>query len=424
MLEKIFQVSEFNEFIALYLNQTGELVIEGEISDIKISQGKWLFLTIKDDISSVDIFATTYQIPSYDILETGMLVHVYGIPNLYRKTAKFSVNANRIVPAGSGSIKLAFEKLKQKLDLEGLFAPERKRQINKYPENIGLLTAKGSEAYKDFIKITKNRFGGIKIFFLPILVQGSEAPKDIIRGIKYLNFQYPKLDALVITRGGGSLEDLQAFNDEEVVRAIYGSKIPVISAVGHEGDISLSDLVADLRASTPSNAAELLFQDKRYLLGLLDSNLIRMENLLANKLYMYKKQIIENTNILNHSLSKQIHLLDEIIMNIESYIKLTLGRIDINNSNINQSYFKIYTCFNSKIENSKRDLVYYERLLKSNDYKNILKRGYSISRDKNGNILKSIKGIKSNDVLTSELYDGKIESEVIKLLNEEKRNID
>ena len=164
-MEKIFKVSEFNEFINVYLNQVGEITVEGEISQINISQGKWLFMTIKDESSSVEVFGILNTLPNYNLLEEGMLVHIYGVPRLYQKTGRFSISATQIMLAGEGSLKTAFEKLKSRLEKEGLFEKTRKRPLPMFPQKIGLITAKNSQAYYDFIKVLKARMGGIKIYF-------------------------------------------------------------------------------------------------------------------------------------------------------------------------------------------------------------------------------------------------------------------
>ena len=232
-MEIVYSVSEFLDFINAYLEGVPEVVVQGEISSIKLSQGRWYFITIKDEQSSVDIFAVGSQIPLCRQLEEGMLVNVYGYPKLYKKSGRFSLNATNITPAGEGGLKLAFEKLKLKLEAEGLFDPSRKREITKFPQKIGLITARDSQAYKDFVKVLDARIKGVKIYFYPASVQGRDALKEISAGIAHFNALMPDLDVLVLARGGGSLEDLYTFNTEELARAIYSSKIPIFTCDGH-----------------------------------------------------------------------------------------------------------------------------------------------------------------------------------------------
>src|SRR3989338_8023615 len=180
----IFQVSEFNEVVYTHLQLLGSVVVEGEISEIKVSQNKWLSLTIKDDKASLPVFGMIFQLSGWKALEEGMRVQVHGSPRLYQKTAKFSLWADNVVPAGEGALKLAFAKLKAQLESGGLFDPARKRPFPTFPERIGLMTAKNSQAYHDFTKVLRERMGGLKIFFYPIHVQGAESVSSILSGLE------------------------------------------------------------------------------------------------------------------------------------------------------------------------------------------------------------------------------------------------
>lgn len=411
--EKIFQVSEFNEFINIYLGKVGEVVIEGEITECKINQNKWLFITIKDNTSSVEVFGVTFQISGYSVLEPGMLVHVYGSPSLYPKTGKFSVHAKQIVPAGEGALKLAFEKLKEMLKKEGLFDEQRKRIIPEFPERIGLITAKDSKAYGDFIKLLGNRMGGLKIFFYPVNVQGKNSARSIVEAFNYFNNKHLDLNAIVIIRGGGSLEDLQSFNDETVARAIFSSKIPVICGVGHEDDLTISDLVSDRRASTPSNAAELLVRNRSDVLFEIKHNnqtiydkLINLLNDDNNKIrkcvHSLENAINYQTSIIRSAIStfiKNFSLFKHEIIDLEQNLHVVKGRI-LNGSNFWLKQQQL------RIEN-------VVRLLNSFDIQKVLKRGFSITFDNNGRVLKTIKYLNKDSHITTNLFDGKISSQVL-----------
>lgn len=413
MKEKVFQVSEFNEFINIYLSQVEEVIVEGEISQIKVSQKKWIFLTIKDKGSSVEVFGTVFQISGFDLLEPGMLVHVYGTPRLYKKTGRFSIFASRIVPAGEGALRLAFEKLKIKLEKEGLFAVERKRELPAFPERIGLITAKGSNAYGDFIKVLKARMGGIKIYFYPVTVQGRDSVTTIISALRYFNDHKSELDLLVLVRGGGSLEDLQSFNDEMVARAIFSSKIPVVCGVGHEDDVTIADLVCDLRASTPSNAAELIVRNRTDVINDINNKIYLIGSSLRQIIEGRKRRIFDNVNILQHSLRNRIlffnRAIDKFRMGFSGYIhKLSSLAEKINISK--QSLEKSARFW---IEAKKTSLVALTRLLESLDFKRVLKRGYSITFGKNGKILKSAVGIEKGDIIRTMLEKGRLDSKVL-----------
>jgi exodeoxyribonuclease VII large subunit len=256
----IFGVSDF---VAL-LNQTLEIaypfvVIEGELSNFKVSRNRWVYFDLKDESSSVRFFGTVYALPGP--LEDGMRVRVAGNPKLHAQYG-FSVSVQSITPVGEGSIKRAANLLEAKLATEGLFAPERKRILPYPPGRIALITAGNSAAYADFMKILNVRWRGATVDHYEVQVQGEPAPAQIAAAITSANNQAMPYDVLVITRGGGSADDLAAFNTEIVVRAVAGSRVPTLVAIGHEIDTSLAELAADKRASTPTNAAELLTPDR------------------------------------------------------------------------------------------------------------------------------------------------------------------
>ena len=245
------------------VNQTldyayASVLIEGEISSFKINQGKWVFFELKDENSSVSCFMTVFQLKIP--LEDGMKVVMRGTPKL-TKLGKFSFTVQKIQPVGQGNIKKAFELLKAKLQKEGLFESARKRPLPSNLTKIGVISSTGAAGYADFIKILNARWGGLKIQVAHTQVQGLDAPEQIIRALQFFN-ERSEVDVIAIIRGGGSADDLSCFNDEGLVREIARSKIPVITGIGHEVDTSLADLAADVRASTPSNAAEMLSRDR------------------------------------------------------------------------------------------------------------------------------------------------------------------
>ena len=250
------------EFIAV-VNQTLEyayspVMITGEVASYKVNQGKWVFFDIKDEESSIPCFMSLWslRVP----IEDGMKVVVSGVPKV-TKWGKFSFTVSSIKPVGEGSIKKAFELLKKKLAAEGLFDESRKRAVPADLTRLGVISSTAAAGYTDFIKIINARWGGMKVIVAHTQVQGMDAPDQIIRALKYFN-ERGNVQMIAILRGGGSADDLSCFNDEKLAREIAASKIPVITGIGHERDEALADLVADVRASTPSNAAEILTRDK------------------------------------------------------------------------------------------------------------------------------------------------------------------
>ena len=265
--ELIFSVSDFVGLLNQTLDYAYPVVtIVGELTNLRVSKNKWVYFDLKDDFSSVKFFGTVLQLPGP--LEDGLMLQVRGTPRLHNQFG-FSVNVQSMQPVGEGSLKKAAALLEAKLATEGLFDESRKRPLPYPPKRIGLVTSGESAAYHDFIKILDARWAGVDIELADVQVQGEPAPRQIVAAVEYFNTHAEPVDVLVVTRGGGSADDLAAFSTEQVTRAIAGSRIPTIVAIGHEVDISLAELAADKRASTPSNAAEMLTPDKRHEVALL-----------------------------------------------------------------------------------------------------------------------------------------------------------
>jgi len=256
-----------SDFIAV-TNQTLEYAyplveIEGEVASFKVNQGKFIFFDIKDAGGSLGCFMTVWQMRTP--IEDGMKVIVTASPKL-TQWGKFSLTVKAVRPSGEGALKKSFEILKAKLDKEGLFALERKRPLPVVPSHIAVISSTQAAGYADFIKILNDRWGGLRVEVAHVQVQGASAPDQIIRALNYFNSRDDLPEVVVIIRGGGSADDLSAFNDEQLVRAIAASRIPTLVGVGHEVDESLADLAADVRAATPSNAAQILVPDKQELI--------------------------------------------------------------------------------------------------------------------------------------------------------------
>jgi len=252
-----------SDFVAI-TNQTLEYAyplveIEGEVASFKVNQGKFVFFDIKDAGASVGCFMMVFQLRVP--VEDGMKVVITATPKL-TQWGKFSLTVKAIRPSGEGSIKKSFDLLREKLDKEGLFALERKRPLPTIPKHIGVISSPQAAGYADFIKIVNDRWRGLRIDVAAVTVQGSDAPDQIMRALNYFNAQEELPEVIVIIRGGGSADDLSAFNDEQLVRAIAASRVPTMTGIGHETDMSLSDMVADVRAATPSNAAQIIVPDR------------------------------------------------------------------------------------------------------------------------------------------------------------------
>lgn len=261
--DRALSVSEFVEL----LNQTYEYVfpsvsLVGELANFRVSKNKWVYFDLKDEASSVKCFGTVQLLREVGPIEDGMMLQVRGAPRMHNLYG-FSFNLQLLRPVGEGSIRRAAELLARQLQAEGLFDESRKRPIPYPPSHIGLITSRQSAAFVDFTKILAARWGGVRIDLVDVQVQGEAAPAQIIAAIERFNELANPPEVLVLIRGGGSADDLGAFSTESVVRAVAASRVPTLAAIGHEIDVSLSELAADKRASTPSNAAELLVPDKR-----------------------------------------------------------------------------------------------------------------------------------------------------------------
>jgi exodeoxyribonuclease VII large subunit len=290
------------EFVAL-LNQTLEyaypnVTVTGELANFRVSKNRWVYFDLKDATATVRFFGSVYQLPGP--LEDGMMVAVRGVPRLHPLYG-FSVTAQHIQPVGQGAIKKAAELLQAKLAAEGLFDPERKRPLPYPPAHIGLVTSGESAAYRDFMKIISARWGGLTITLIDVQVQGEAAPLQIVQAITQFNQMAAPPEVLVVTRGGGSAEDLQAFSTEQVTRAVAASRIPTIVAIGHEVDISLAELAADQRGSTPSNAAELLVPDRKALLHNLRIHQERLDHFAQRTIHDGRATLARHREILSGS---------------------------------------------------------------------------------------------------------------------------
>lgn len=357
-----------SEFVAL-LNQTLEfafsgVLITGEMANLRVSKNRWVYFDLKDENSTVKFFGTIYQLPGP--LEDGMMVKVRGLPKLHNLYG-FSVNIINIQLAGEGSIKRAAQLLEAKLKSEGLFEDSRKRPLMYPPSRIGLITSKQSAAYADFIKIINSRWRGIDINLIDVQVQGEVAPSQITTAIDQFNSIAEPPDVIIIIRGGGSPEDLAAFNTEQVTRAVAGSRVPTLVAVGHEIDFSLAELVADRRGSTPSNAAELLVPDRQTVLKNLIVSLHQLTLAGDIQLKSVKKELVEYVLNLSESVDSHLSEYSRYLTNSSRILNI------LNPESILQRGYAIVR--------SKQEIIKYSKQLKSGDIVNIqlAKGGFNAS---------------------------------------------
>ena len=274
MEQHVFSVTEVNQYIKSIIDgvpQLGDLLIRGELSNYKVYPSGHHYFTLKDGESAIRCVMFRSSAGRLRFRpESGMQVIAGGRISVYPRDGAYQLYCTSLSADGIGDLYVAFEQLKDKLNREGLFDPAHKKPLPLYPRRIAIVTSSAGAAVHDMIRILRRRYPIAKVLLLPVRVQGVEAPPEIVGAIRYAN-RWQLADVLIVGRGGGSIEDLWAFNDERVARAIYASEIPVISAVGHEPDVTISDFVADRRASTPSNAAEIAVPDQAELWKRLDS---------------------------------------------------------------------------------------------------------------------------------------------------------
>ena len=322
-----------SEIVAV-INETLEysfssVLIEGEVASFKVNQGKWIFFDLKDDETSIGCFMPLWSLKMP--IEDGMKVVVRGVPKLTR-WGKFSFTVSAVQPVGEGNLKKSFEMLKKKLEEEGLFDETKKRPLPEDLERLGVISSTAAAGYADFIKILNARWGGIKVSVAHTQVQGLDAAEQIIRALRYFN-ERNEVQVIAILRGGGSADDLAVFNNEDLVRAVVASKIPVIAGIGHEVDVSLVDLAADKRASTPSNAAELLVRDRKAEEEKIRKALNRTRQVILQEIERAEKNNSSKIERISRSLNEKYILpvlreTENKIYNIQQKIKNEISRYD------------------------------------------------------------------------------------------------
>lgn len=406
------EIISVKQFVAI-LNETlmfayPSVTIEGEVSGFKVNQGKWVFFDLKDDEASLGCFMplSTLKVE----LEDGMQVRVSGSPRL-TKWGKFSFTVRSIELAGEGALRRAYDLLKAKLEAEGLFAETRKRALPLIPRRIGLITSGQSAAYADFMKILNSRWGGIEVQLVDVQVQGAKAPAQIMAAFDYFDELADPVDVVVLIRGGGSLEDLQAFNTEAVCRAVAGSRTPTIVGVGHEVDTSLADLAADRRAVTPTDAARLAVPDRQEVRQRLRHLQRSMEACLSRHLRAAELDLTRRLSALQHHINlpkERLRLLESRLWHSlnhsRSEIRLSQQRLDGWQQRLLASQMLL-------LRQQAEQLTGMARVLASYDPKATLRRGYAIVR-KGEKVLKAASTVQPGDSLMIQLAKGQIGARV------------
>ena len=365
---------------------TSDLCIIGEVSRVSTASSGHSYFTIKDSDSSLDCALFRGGVGSEHI-QQGSEILVFGKVSIYCKSGRLQVIANLIQPSGTGLLQAKFEEMKTRLEKEGLFDVSRKRNLPKFPRVIGVVTSEDAAAWEDIKTTITNRFPKVEIHLSHSLVQGDAAPQQISEAIDLLN-NYSEVDVIIVGRGGGSVEDLWAFNEEIVARAIFSSKIPVVTGIGHETDFSISDMVADFSASTPTAAAVSVVPD------LLEIN----------------QQILNFKRRFNHNLSLELEKhKNSLSLKINTINQLSPD-FDYYKFRIDESMIKIDTLFSDQLRNITERIQRFEEKLSDLSPSNTISRGYSIVQNKkNGNIIKSKDDVEPGDKFSIQVSDGIID---------------
>lgn len=434
MNQDYIMVSDLNNYIKSMFEENTTLrkvYIKGEISNFKNHSRGHLYFTLKDDnsrISAVMFFNNTRSLNFSP--EDGMDVLVEGRVSCYPVQGTYQIYVERMELDGLGGLYIEYEKLKEKLAKEGLFDKTHKKPIPKFPKKIGIITASTGAAIKDIISTIKRRYKYCETILFPCLVQGKNAAPDIVRQIENAN-NYD-LDVLIIGRGGGSIEDLWAFNEEIVARSIYNSAIPIISAVGHEIDFTIADFVADLRAPTPTGAAEMAVPLALDLLNILSEKKQRLNaSIITNiKTKEHKLKELQNNYILRNPLALYEVKMQKLDNLIEKLNREILKKLDTNQNKLNilkensilknplnmyRSYYKDIEIYTDRLNNNIKNIIkekentncLYINKLKLLNPLNILDRGYSITQ-KNGKVIKSSQDLQKNDKINIKFKTGEI----------------
>lgn len=396
MALKPVRVSQLNSYIKRILQTDpilGNVSVIGEISNLKFHGSGHVYFSLKDETGKVNCFLAADNFSRLEFeLEEGLEIIASGYIYLYERGGSYSLNIRDIEISGQGNLAAEFLRLKSKLEKEGLFDTAHKKNIPAFPYRVAVVTSETGAAIRDIVKTIRRKNDFTDILIYPVLVQGPNAPDEISAAIDDLNQRYNDIDVIIVGRGGGSMEELWAFNEEIVVRSIFNSHIPIISAVGHETDFTISDFVADLRAETPTAAAERAVPDTF---------------LLREKLETYKLELKRNLNMILEDRKKQLKLLDPEAFgrDIQSHIIMDQIKLDT----VAQSMKELLVM---KINEYRHRLDILKTGLESCNPETILEKGYSVVTDTDGRIIKDAETLRKGDIITIKACRGSAQAAI------------
>ena len=396
MSQQILSVAQINEYIRSKMDADvllNQVAVKGEISNYKLYPSGHHYFTLKDESSALKcVMFKGNALRLRFRPENGMKIIAMGKISVFPRDGAYQLYCTAMAMDGVGDLYAAFEQLKKKLAAQGLFDPAHKKPLPKYPGTIGIITSSAGAAIHDMLRILRKRYPLSQVKLLPVRVQGVEAPGEIAAAIRYANY-YQLADLLIVGRGGGSMEDLWAFNDEQVAHAIYESKIPVISAVGHEPDVTISDYVADLRAATPSNAAELAVPDRDALVQSLDA----MSNAMATALNRQLKAAKQHLDVLSKSPA----------------LRSPTGYLEQKEKSLELFKNRMIAAENQIINRNNQRYIALTAKLDAMSPLKVLTRGYAMTQAADGTVVRSVKQVEAGERITVSLSDGKLSATVM-----------
>lgn len=396
MAQNVLSITQLNEYIRSRMEEDpalSQVAVRGEISNYKLYPSGHHYFTLKDENSALKcVMFKRNALRLRFRPENGMKVIAMGKVSVFPRDGAYQLYCTAMAMDGVGDLYAAFEQLKKKLAAQGLFDPAHKKPLPKYPGTIGIITSSAGAAIHDMLRILRKRYPMTRVRLLPVRVQGAEAPGEIAAAIGYAN-HFKLADLLIVGRGGGSIEDLWAFNDEQVAYAIYHSEIPVISAVGHEPDVTISDYVADLRAATPSNASELAVPDQDALRQSLDA----MSAAMASALSRQMKAARQHLNVLSQSPT----------------LRSPMGYIEQRGKGLELLKNRLIAAQNQQLTQKNSRYIAAVSKLDAMSPLKVLSRGYAMAQRENGEILRSVRQAEIGERLELSLSDGKLRATVM-----------
>ncbi len=396
MAQNVLSITQLNEYIRGRMDADPlltQVAVRGEISNYKLYPSGHHYFTLKDESSALRCVMFKGNAMRLRFRpENGMKIIAMGKVSVFPRDGAYQLYCSAMAMDGVGDLHAAFEQLKKKLAAQGLFDPDHKKPLPKYPGTIGIITSSAGAAVHDMLRILRKRYPLSQVRLLPVRVQGAEAPGEIAAAIGYAN-RYHLADLLIVGRGGGSIEDLWAFNDERVAYAIYQSEIPVISAVGHEPDVTISDYVADLRAATPSNAAELAVPDQ----DALRQNVDAMSGAMAMAFNRQLKSAQQHLSVLSQSPA----------------MKSPTGYLELREKSLGMLKNRLVSVQNENISRKNTRYIAAVSKLDAMSPLKVLSRGYSMAQTEKGDVLRSVSQVELGERITVSLSDGKLSATVM-----------